>query len=422
MTETIRRSEDGTASAPQAGPHDVAEPTQDTPPSLAAAACPVCASASVKPLIALHDVPVFCNVLWTTHAHALSATRSDLVLGFCDECGHIFNYAFDAKRMDYTETYENSLHFSAHFNAYSERLAQHLVETYDIRGKQVIDIGCGKGDFLALVCKAGGNHGVGFDKSYDPEHATHDKHANLTFVQDFYGPQYAGYDVDLLSCRHVLEHIEEPVGFLRGIRETIAGKPNVVVFFEIPNAMYTLRDMGIWDLIYEHCSYFSASSLSRLFAMNGFAISNVTELYDGQFLAIECTPSDATSGSTAQADMGELRTSAARFAERYTSKVRHWKAVDAELLRTGKRAVIWGGGSKGVTFLNVLKPQAVQAGVDLNPRKHGKYVAGTGHQLVSPDHLTELKPDVIIVMNEVYKDEICEAVRQRGLSPEFMIA
>jgi SAM-dependent methyltransferase len=324
--------------------------------------------------------------------------------------------------MDYTEAYENSLHFSQHFNAYAERLAKHLVDSYDIRGKDVIDIGCGKGDFLALVCKAGGNRGLGFDKSYDPAEATHDKEANLTFIQDFYGEQYAHCDVDLLSCRHVLEHIEDPIAFLRSIRATIAGKPDVVVFFEVPNAMYTLRDLGIWDLIYEHCSYFSASSLTRLFTSNGFAIKNVCELYDGQFLGVECVPAEPGTSAFAPPDMAELRTGATQFAERYRSKVQHWKAVDAELERTGKRAVIWGGGSKGVTFLNVLKPKAVQAVVDLNPRKHGRYVGGTGHQVVSPDDLVALKPDVIIIMNEVYKDEISADVRRRGLSPEFMVA
>jgi SAM-dependent methyltransferase len=387
-----------------------------------ASACPACGTAAVKPLIALRDVPVFCNVLWPTREQALSAARGDLDLGFCEACGHIFNFAFDARKMSYSEVYENSLHFSQHFNDYAERLAKHLVETYDIRNKDVIDIGCGKGDFLALVCKAGGNRGVGFDKSYDAAGATHDKDARLSFVQDFYGEQYAGHAVDLLSCRHVLEHIEDPIAFLRTIRATIAGKNNVTVFFEVPNAMYTLRDLGIWDLIYEHCSYFSASSLSRLFAASGFTVLSVRELYDGQFLGIECMPAGGSSASFTPPDMTELRTSAAKFADRYRSKVEYWQAVNAELEQTKKRAVVWGGGSKGVTFLNVLKPKAVEAVVDLNPRKHGKYVPGTGHQVVGPDRLAELKPDVIIVMNEVYKDEIGADVRARGLSPEFMIA
>jgi SAM-dependent methyltransferase len=416
------QSHDGLTVTGAPGSRDDREPIETGAHAHPAATCPACAAAAVRPLIALRDVPVFCNVLWPTREQALTAARGDLELGFCHACGHIFNFAFDAGKMSYTEVYENSLHFSQHFNAYAEGLARHLVETYGIRGKDVIDIGCGKGDFLALVCKAGGNRGVGFDKSYAPGEATHDKDARLAFVQDFYGERYSHHPVDLLSCRHVLEHIEDPIGFLRSINATIAGKDGIVVFFEVPNAMYTLRDLGIWDLIYEHCSYFSPSSLSRLFAANGYAIRSVRELYDGQFLGIECVPAAPGTSSFAPPAMTELRASVAQFAERYRSKVQHWQAVNAELEAANRRAVVWGGGSKGVTFLNVLKPKAVQAVVDLNPRKHGKFVPGTGHQVVGPDRLAELKPDVIIVMNEVYENEIRADVRACGLSPEFMLA
>jgi hypothetical protein len=31
-------------------------------------------------------------------------------------------------------------------------------------------------------------------------------------------------------------------------------------YLEVPNGLFTLRDLGIWDLIYEHCQYFTAAS------------------------------------------------------------------------------------------------------------------------------------------------------------------
>ena len=44
--------------------------------------------------------------------------------------------------------------------------------------------------------------------------------------------------------------------------------------------------------------------------------------------------------------------------------------------------------------------------VDINPHKHGKYLAGSGHQIVGPDALVEIKPDVVVVMNPIYVEEI----------------
>jgi hypothetical protein len=382
--------------------------------------CPVCASAAVSRFIEVRGVPVFCNVLWSTRAQAMSAATGDIELSLCSNCGHVFNSAFEAGKVDYTEAYENSLHFSAHFSSYAEHLAHRLIDTYGIREKDVIDVGCGRGDFLSLLCKTGNNRGYGFDKGYASDHGQ-SASENPTFIREFYGEQFANYPCDLLCCRHVLEHIEQPGPFISGIRNTLAAKKTAVVFFEVPNAAYTLRDLGIWDLIYEHCSYFCDASLHRLFSRYGFTIQRISELYDGQFIGIECTPGSANP-APADVDPHEVLECADRFPERYARKLDYWRGVADELQCSEQRAVIWGGGSKGVTFLNLLKPSAVVGVVDLNPRKHGRFVPGTGHEVISPERLPEIMPDVVIVMNEVYKDEIREDLNARGLTPELLIA
>ena len=45
----------------------------------------------------------------------------------------------------------------------------------------------------------------------------------------------------------------------------------------------------------------------------------------------------------------------------------------------GKRVVVWGEGSKGVTLLNAVgHKETIQYVVDLNTNKQGKYIPGTG--------------------------------------------
>ncbi len=233
--------------------------------------CPVCNTTDIAVFVKVAQVPVHCCLFWPTREEAIQVPRGNIRLGFCRDCGHIFNLAFKPELMKYTQAYENSLHFSPRFQSYVGSLAARLIDRYDLRGKDIIEIGCGKGDFLRLLCALGANRGVGFDPSYAPEQNGGGTTAErITFIQDFYSKRHADYKADLICCRQVLEHIQFPGDFLNGVRHSIGNRPTTVVFFEVPNVLFTLRDLGIWELIYEHCSYFSRSSLSYLFTSSVF--------------------------------------------------------------------------------------------------------------------------------------------------------
>lgn len=384
--------------------------------------CPVCRSTEIVVLCEIPQVPIHCNLLWPSREEALQAPRGDIRPGFCDQCGHTFNTVFDPGLMEYTQAYENSLHFSPHFQRYAQSLAVRLIERYGLYGKDIIEIGCGKGDFLALLCELGGNRGVGFDPSYVPDPAATVTTKRIVFVQDFYSERYAAHKADLICCRHVLEHIPSPRDFLGGVRRSI-GDRDTAVFFEVPNGLFTLKDLGIWDLIYEHRSYFSPNSLARLFVLCEFDVCNLTEAYGGQFLCLEARPGRGSAGSSGTWGSGieEMRSGAVAFADRYRRKVEMWKRHLERMAQMGQRAVVWGAGSKGVTFVNTLQVRdQIEYVVDVNPRKDGMYVAGTGQKIVPPEFLRDYRPEVVIVMNPVYKDEIQQRARHLGLAPVFV--
>jgi SAM-dependent methyltransferase len=381
-------------------------------------ACPVCLSAEVTPFVKILHVPAHCNLLYPRRVEAITAPSGDIHLGHCRRCDHIFNLTFDPSLMEYTQDYENSLHFSARFQSYAMALVEKLVDRYDLRGKDVIDIGAGKGDFLIMLCRAGENRGVGFDPSYIP--GPEAEAEGVTFVQDFYSEQYTNYPADFIACRHVLEHIEKPRDFVASVRSAVNGRLETVVFFEVPNVLYTLRDLGIWDIIYEHCSYFSPHSLAHLFRQVGFEVLDVSAVFGGQFLTIETR----LAAETAEPDAPDSITPLVEaFAENYNRKVTAWQQQMGRIVGDGRKAVVWGAGSKGVTFLNILKTRdMIKYVVDINPRKEGMYVAGTGQQIVPPAFLKNYRPDVVIIMNANYHDEIRQTLDDMGLESEILLA
>ena len=78
------------------------------------------------------------------------------------------NTAYDASLQEYCSNCEESQGFSPTFNAFAKKLAQTWIDRYQIRNKTILEIGCGKGEFLVLMCDLGDNRGIGIDPSYQP--------------------------------------------------------------------------------------------------------------------------------------------------------------------------------------------------------------------------------------------------------------
>jgi len=385
------------------------------------ALCPVCKSDHTEELINIKNIPIYCNLMWESRDAAVNCPKGDISLEFCSNCGHVFNSAFDPEKMDYNQAYENSLHFSEKFQEFARSLVVELIEKHDIKNKDIVEIGCGKGDFLQMICEIGDNRGTGFDRSYDPGNETDNSIlGNIRFVQEFYSKKFESVPVEFLICRHVLEHIEKPIDFIDEIKSTLNGRSSSI-YFEVPNILYTLRDLGIWDLIYEHCGYFTPNSLAFLFKNEGLQVQNTKERYSSQFLGIEAITGNPDASILPTQSLDEVIKLARGFGDAYRQKVTKWQKI-LEGLDTKESIVVWGGGSKGVTFVNILNSDKIKAVVDINPRKQDKFLAGTGQKYISPEDLISIKPDVIIIMNDVYLKEISKTLQGMNLSPEILIA
>ncbi len=383
--------------------------------------CPICYHHDIIFFLDISGVPVYCNVLLPSRHDALNVAKGDIQLGFCEKCGHIYNFAFDPGIVDYTQEYENSLHFSPKFQEYAGALAARLHEKYDLINKDIIEIGCGKGDFLRMLCELGDNRGFGFDPSFEYDRTDPNGNREITFIQDYYSERYSHYRSDILCCRHVLEHVQNPRNFLGKLRQTIGDRADTVVFFEVPNVLYTLRDMGIWDLIYEHCSYFSPSSISRLFELCGFVIIDLWEAFDSQYICVEAKPDRKRPISGKEEEINDLGELVGEFALNYRNKVETWKRNLERYENKENVVMVWGGGSKGVTFLNTLQvKEQIEFIIDINPHKKGKYIPGTGQKVVPPEFIQKYNPNLILVMNPIYLNEIHQTINNMGVNTKLL--
>src|SRR5713101_7742352 len=189
----------------------------DAPQKLVAAVCPACGGRELEQFFEIQELPVNCIALSSTCEAALDCPKGRLDLALCLRCGAVSNLAFDAARLTYDPTYDNSLHFSPTFQKYADEIVHHLVERFNLGGKDVIDLGCGNGEFLSLLCEMGNNRGVGFDPSFIPGRSNLSAGKGISIVPDYYSEKYADYAADLVICRHVLEHSPKPQELLHNV-------------------------------------------------------------------------------------------------------------------------------------------------------------------------------------------------------------
>jgi SAM-dependent methyltransferase/predicted RNA-binding Zn-ribbon protein involved in translation (DUF1610 family) len=385
--------------------------------------CPNCGHHELSLFYEVRNVPVHSCLMMSSQEEAEDFPCGDVVLGFCARCGFITNTQFDAKWSAYAPNYEDQQSFSPTFNKFSLKLANNLIEKYDLHNKDILEIGCSKGDFLLLLCELGNNRGVGIDPSVVPGRVESKAADRVTFIQDYYSEKHAEYVGDFICCRHTLEHIQPTSEFIKTVRKSIGDRKNTVVVFEIPDNTRVLRDQAFEDIYYEHCSYFSPGTLARLFRSSGFEVTDLYCDYGDQYLLIEARPVSIPSENvhSFEETVEQVAQDVQQFSEKIESKLQYWKQYLEEAQAKQEKVVVWGSGSKCVAFLTTLKTiDKIEYAIDINPHRHGKFIPGVGKEIMAPEFLKTYQPDKVIVMNAIYCDEISTMLEEMGVSAEIV--
>lgn len=381
--------------------------------------CPSCGGERIDGFFTINNAPIFSLVTVKSKEEALAVPRKDIELGFCNDCGFIFNRLFDTSIDYFSGGYEDQQAFSKTFMEYLKRISEGLIEKYGLQGKTIIEIGCGKGDFLNQLVQINGGKGIGIDPAYE---AGRQNNPNLTFYKQFYALEHGKLQADLICCRHTLEHIHQTKAFLQLIRDSLGNKRDPILFFEVPQIKRILEIRAFWDIYYEHCTYYSPGSLARVFRKTGYEILDLRLDYNDQYLLIEAKPSLTQSDKTfaIEESVEQLKTLVEEFKDKIQKELLGWRQTLTKLKEGNKRTVVWGGGSKSVGFLvNFADLDLIQYVVDVNPHMEGNYIPGIGKMYVQPRFLKEYRPDAVIIMNSIYKNEITKSLHEMGLDPEI---
>ncbi|MFW6219029.1 MAG: class I SAM-dependent methyltransferase [Bacteroidota bacterium] len=381
--------------------------------------CPNCGANTIEDFFVVKNAPTQSLLTIDNYEEAINIPKKDITLAFCFNCGFIFNSSFDTTIDYYTKGYEDQQGFSPTFKKFITAVTNRFIDKYDVRNKDVIEIGCGKGDFISLLCELGNNRGIGIDPAFVEGRLK--PNPNLSFIKEFYSENHGDLPNDVITCRHTLEHIHDTREFMRIIRSSIKEEDDqTLLFFEVPSIVRILKIQAFWDIFYEHCTYLSPGSMARLFRLNNFEVLDMYLEYDDQYLFIEARPVKGKPEKIhhLEESVDELWNLVQEFVIKINKTLDRWKTLLIGYKKRNKKVVVWGGGSKSVGFLtNMNEIGVIEHVVDINPHMTGNYIPGIGIQYKNPEFLKDYKPDAVIIMNGVYTNEIRESLNNMGLDP-----
>ena len=378
--------------------------------------CIVCNSSILEPLYHPKDQPLAALSLPKTKEEALQAPRYPLEFVMCASCGHVFNVSFDYSLIPYQNDSNLMYNTGSVWMEYLKEAAS-LVGSYELKGKTIVDIGCGDGGFLRLLCSLEPEaRYIGFEPGTEADNIVCD---GIEIIKDYF---VANRDImsikpDIIVCRHVIEHLPNPREFVEQIAYN-ASKYGVPLVFvaEVPNIENALRDLRVADYLYEHVSNFTPSSLELLFELCGFEIVKTTNGYKNEVTLVVAKLKN-------QKNALQRAAAAKKIQDDLDSQKKSLHKALEGLKSQNKSIALWGATGKGASFINGFELDAVRYPIviDSDDRKCGKYTPGMGQLIRHSSHLEKNPVDIIVITTNWRASDVAAEIKRRGIECEKLL-
>jgi hypothetical protein len=324
-------------------------------------------------------------------------------LRYNEDLHFLENESFSSSLIDYSQDYENSQAHSAKFISHMKYVLE-ILKTESPKESLIVEVGCGKGNFVELIQNDGYFNVKGFDASYEGSNKSIEKRYLSTNDK---------ITADIVVLRHVLEHVQQPHDFLTMLRSVFGAAK---VYIEVPNYDWIIDNQTYFDITYEHVNYFSRTSLEYLFSEEN---TKYGLLFDNQYHYV----------------ISGLSSINQKFKTKYESSNWTDPTFDAlfpnilkeieriENVSESKQIFLWGAATKGCLFLAHCATKKrlidrVSFAIDVNPKKIGKFLPGSLVEIKSKYDFFEAAKDgdVLLISNPAYKDEIKAEIDKANIS------
>lgn len=341
------------------------------------------------------------------------------------------NEIFDSEYA-YFSSYSTS--WLAHAKAYTEK----MVARFDISiNSLVVEIASNDG-YLLQYFKEKQIPVLGIEPTESTAKVAREK--GIESITEFFGESFAkklvleNRKADLLLGNNVLAHVPDINDFVEGLK--VALKVDGVITMEFPHLVKLIENNQFDTIYHEHFSYFSFTTVSKIFEAHGLSIFDVEEIpTHGGSLRIYAKHNEDASKSISKnvSDLLQKEKSIGisdlNYYKGFSEKVNEIKKDLLQFLseqkKAGKKIAAYGAAAKGNTLLNYcgVRNDVINFVVDASPHKQGKFLPGSHIPIVNEEEIKKNKPDFIIIFPWNIKEEIINQLNYiREWGGQFVIS
>jgi SAM-dependent methyltransferase len=353
----------------------------------------------------------------------------------CEECYLVQLPEFESPERIFQD-YAYFSSFSTSFLEHARRYVEQSIVRFGLdQESRVLEVASNDG-YLLQYFQERGVPVLGVEPARNVAEAA--ETAGIRTIMDFFGRRLArelvaaGEAADLVVGNNVLAHVPDLNDFVPGLKLVL--KPGGAITLEFPHLLRLITGAEFDTIYHEHFSYFSFTTVERVFAAHGLRLFDVEEIptHGGSLRIYACHAEDERRPSDAAEELleRERREGLTEFAT-YTAFEKRPKAVKRDLLefligasRAGESVVGYGAAAKATTLLNYcgIRSDLVEYVVDRSPHKQGRFLPGSHLPIHDPTQVDVTRPDYLLLFAWNLKDEIVEQMqRVREFGCRFVV-
>ena len=271
-----------------------------------------------------------------------------------------------------------------------------FVNKYSLKGKKVIEIGCGCGEYLSIMQECGVD-AYGLEQSDESvmQCIENGLKAAKGFIQSSTN-RLNDAPFDAFFILNFLEHVPDPNLTLRGIYNNLGD--SAVGLIEVPNFDMILRNKLFSEFIGDHLFYFTKETLSTTLGQNGFEIVGCNEVWHDYIISAVVKKREKMDISHFYKCQLQLKNEIEEYIRRFEDK----------------KVAIWGAGHQALAIISLVGlADKIRYVIDSAPFKQGRFTPATHLPIVPPDVLFSDPVNAVIVMAASYSDEVVSIIRHK---------